>query len=75
MSWHTYRRRLLAANPLLGTPDARVTLSAESLLRQLEKAYQQAVDDLQPDERKSGGSSAGPDFFGDFFRDLWERTQ
>ncbi len=67
MSWSTYLQRLLAANPLLETPEARVTITSESLLRQLEKSYRQGVTDVLHDGQECGGSSATPDFLRDLF--------
>lgn len=67
MSWVIYRQRLLAANPHLGTPEARVSLTAASLLRQLEKAYRQGVKDLEHDEKTRNRGIDVPDFMKELF--------
>ena len=67
MSWETYRRRLLAATPALGEPERRMTITSASLLRQLEKAYRQAVADFVDDGKACGGPVDAPDFLKDLF--------
>lgn len=70
MSWESYRRRLLAATPALGEPERRMTITSASLLRQLEKAYRQAVTDFLDDGKECNGNSSMPDFMRDFFGDF-----
>lgn len=70
MSWETYRRRLLAANPALGEPERRMTITSASLLSQLEKAYRQAVADFLDDGKECNGKANMPDFMRDFFGDF-----
>jgi hypothetical protein len=65
MTWDTYRRRLLAANPALIDRDAKLTLTSASLLRQLEKSYRQAVADFVEDGQAC--QSDVPDFMKHLF--------
>lgn len=70
MTFAAYWQRLVAATPELADPEARMTITAASLRRTVERAYNQGRDDQLAGMRDQAGIEASdmPDFFKDLFR-------